>query len=47
MKLLNFIVAFIMFFSELVVAEIIKIYFTTDDSYSIEVAKKGVGETIE
>ena len=47
MKLVNFIVAFIIFSSDLVFAENIKIEFTADDSYSIEVAKIGVGETIE
>ena len=47
MKLFNFIGAFIILSSELVLAENIKIEFTADDSYSIEVAKIGVGETIE
>ena len=47
MKLVNFIVAFMIFSSDLVFAENIKIEFTADDSYSIEVAKIGVGETIE
>ena len=47
MKLFNFIGAFIILSSKLVLAENIKIEFTADDSYSIEVAKIGVGETIE
>ena len=47
MKLFNFIGAFIILSSKLVLAENVKIEFTADDSYSIEVAKIGVGETIE
>ena len=44
---LFFVVAFIIMSSKISVADTIQIYFTTDDSYSIEVAKINVGDTIE
>ena len=47
MKLIHFIVAFIILSSEIVVADTVKIEFTADDSYSIEVASIKVGDTIE
>ena len=47
MKLFYFIVAFTIFSPGLVAADNMKIEFTADDSFSIEVAKIGVGETIE
>ena len=47
MKLFYFIVAFIILSSELLVADSVKIDFTADDSYSIEVARIEVGDTIE
>ena len=47
MKLVYFIVAFIILSSEIVVADTVKIDFTADDSYSIEVARIEVGDTIE
>ena len=47
MKLVYYIVALIILSSELVVADTVKIDFTADDSYSIEVARIEVGDTIE
>ena len=47
MKLFYFIVALIILSSELLVADTVKIDFTADDSYSIEVARIEVGDTIE
>ena len=47
MRPLFFVVAFIIMSSKISVADTIQIYFTTDDSYSIEVAKINVGDTIE
>ena len=47
MRPLFFVVAFIIISSKISVADTIQIYFTTDDSYSIEVAKINLGDTIE
>ena len=47
MNLVYFIVALIILSSELVVADTVKIDFTADDSYSIEVVRIEVGDTIE
>ncbi len=47
MKLFYFIVALVILSSELVVADTLKIEFTADDSYSIEVARIEVGDTIK
>ena len=47
MKLFYFIVALVILSSELVVADTLKIEFTADDSYSIEVARIEAGDTIE
>ena len=47
MKLFYFIGAFIILSSELVVADIVKIDFIADDSYSIAVARIEVGDTID
>ena len=47
MRLLVFLFFLILLSWQVVVAETVKIEFTADDSYSIEVAKNGVGDTIE
>ena len=44
---ISFVVAFIIMSSKFSVADTIQIYFTTDDTYSIEVAKINRGDTIE
>ena len=47
MKLLVFIITYSLVFLNFVVADTIKIDFTSDDTYSIEVAEINVGDTIE
>ena len=47
MKLLLYLFTLILFSIKFVVADNIKIEFTADDTYSIEVTKIGVGDTIE
>ena len=47
MKLLVFIITHSLVFLNFVVADTIKIDFTADDTYSIEVAEINVGDTIE
>ena len=47
MKLLVFIITHSLVFLNFVVADTIKIDFTADDTYSIEVAKINIGDTIE
>ena len=47
MKLLVFIITHSLVFLNFVVADTIKIDFTSDDTYSIEVAEIDVGDTIE
>ena len=47
MRLLVFLFFLILLSSQVVVAETVKIEFTANDSYSIEVANIGVGDTIE
>ena len=47
MRLLVFLFFLILLSWQVVVAETVKIEFTADDSYSIEVANIGVGDTIE
>ena len=47
MKLSLYLFALILLSLKVVVADNIKIEFTADDTYSIEVAKIGVGDTIE
>ncbi len=47
MRLLLFLFFLIFLSWQVVVADTLKIEFTTDDSYSIEVANIGVGDTIE
>ena len=47
MKLSLYLFVLILFSLKVVVADNLKIEFTTDDTYSIEVAKIGVGDTIE
>ena len=47
MKLLVFIITYSLVFLNFVVADTIKIDFTSDDTYSIEVAEIDVGDTIE
>ena len=47
MRLLVFLFFLILLSWQVVVADTIKIEFTSDDSYSIEVANIGVGDTIE
>ena len=47
MKILVFLFFLILLSSQVVVAETVKIEFTANDSYSIEVANIGVGDTIE
>ncbi len=47
MRLLVFLFFLILLSWQVVVADTVKIEFTSDDSYSIEVANIGVGDTIE
>ena len=47
MKLLVFIITYSLVFLNFLVADTIKIDFTSDDTYSIEVAEIDVGDTIE
>jgi pseudoazurin len=47
MRLVIFIFSLVIMSSKFTIAETIQIDFTADDSYSIEVAKIGVGDTIE
>ena len=47
MKVLIVLLSLILLSLDVVVADILKIEFTADDSYSIEVAKIDVGDTIE
>ena len=47
MRLLLFLFFLILLSRQVVVADTVKIEFTADDSYSIEVANIGVGDTIE
>ena len=47
MRLLVFLSFIILLSCQVVVAETVKIEFTADDSYSIEVANIGVGDTVE
>ena len=47
MKILVFLFFLLLLSLKVVVADIVKIEFTADDTYSIEVAKIGVGDTIE
>ena len=47
MKLLVYIITYSLVFLNFVVADTIKIDFTSDDTYSIEVAEINVGDTIE
>ena len=47
MKVLIVLFSLILLSLDVVVADILKIEFTADDSYSIEVANIGVGDTIE
>ena len=47
MRLLLFLFFLILLSWQVVVADTVKIEFTADDSYSIEVANIGVGDTIE
>ena len=47
MKILVFLFFLILLSLKVVGADTVKIEFTADDSYSIEVAKIGVGDTIE
>ena len=47
MRLLVFLFFLILLSWQVVVADTVKIEFTADDSYSIEVANIGVGDTIE
>ena len=47
MKLLVYIITYSLVFLNFVVADTIKIDFTSDDTYSIEVAEISVGDTIE
>ena len=47
MRPIIFVFSFIIISSKLAFAETIQIYFTADDSYSIEVAKIDIGGTIE
>ena len=47
MRLLLFLFFLYLLSWQVVVADTVKIEFTTDDSYSIEIANIGVGDTIE
>ena len=47
MRLLVFLFFLILLSLQVLVAETVKIEFTADDSYSIQVAAIGVGDTIE
>ena len=47
MKLIFYIITYSLVYLTFVVADTVKIDFTADDTYSIEVAKVDVGDTIE